>query len=213
MSARQLRKILAAASAIALAVAPAAQACTGIKLTNADGTIVHGRTVEFGIPLEIDMVVVPRGYDFVGSTPLGDGKKWTSKYGASGAILFGNLAIMDGLNEKGLAVGTFYFPTEAEYTPTTAAQPGESMSAVDFANWLLTQFATVSMRCAQRSKAARRSSRRRCCPAGRRRCSRSTGSSTTRAARALVIEPLGGKLVLTTTRSASSPTRPPSTGT
>jgi choloylglycine hydrolase len=138
-----LFRAVALATATAFLAATPAAACTGIKLTNADGSIVHGRTVEFGIPLEIDMVVVPRGYDFVGQTPLGDGKKWTSKYGATGGILFGNLAIMDGLNEKGLAVGTFFFPTEAEYTPTTPANQASSMSAADFANWLLTQFASV----------------------------------------------------------------------
>ena len=103
----------------------------------------HGRTVEFGIPLEFDLAVVPRGYSFVGQTPLGDGKKWSSKYGAVGVIVFGNLGIMDGINEKGLAIGAFYFPTEAEYTKTTAANQAQSMSAVDFSNWVLTSFANV----------------------------------------------------------------------
>ena len=54
---------------------------------NADGTIVHGRTVEFGIPLDVDLVVVPRGYNFVGATPLGEGKKWTAKYAATGGMI------------------------------------------------------------------------------------------------------------------------------
>ena len=112
-------------------------------LKNADGTIVHGRTVEFGIPLAIDFAIVPRGYAFTGMTPLGEGKKWTAKYGALGAIVFGNLAIMDGLNEKGLAAGTFFFPTMAEYTETTAANQAKSMSSIDFSNWILTQFASV----------------------------------------------------------------------
>ena len=71
---------------------------------------------------------MPRGYDFTGLTPIGDGKKWTSKYGALGAIVFGNLGIMDGINEKGLAIGAFYFPTMAEYTPTTAENQAKSMS-------------------------------------------------------------------------------------
>jgi choloylglycine hydrolase len=104
---------------------------------------VSGRTVEFGIPLEMDIAVVPRGYDFVGQTPLGEGKAWTSKYGATGVIVFGNLGIMDGINEKGLAIGAFYFPTEAEYTPTTPDNQPRSMSAVDFSNWILTQFASI----------------------------------------------------------------------
>jgi choloylglycine hydrolase len=134
---------LAVVAMTAFVTATTADACTGIRLHNADGSFVHGRTVEFGIPLEMDFAVVPRGYDFVGQTPLGDGKKWSSKYGAAGVIVFGNLGIMDGLNEKGLAVGAFYFPTEAEYTKTTTANQAQSMSAVDFSNWMLTQFASV----------------------------------------------------------------------
>jgi choloylglycine hydrolase len=120
-----------------------ASACTGILLRNADGTIVHGRTVEFGIPMVIDYAVVPRGYAFTGLTPMGDGKKWTSKYGMLGAIVFGNLGVMDGINEKGLAIGAFYFPTSAEYTPTTADNQAKSLSPIDFPNWILTSFANV----------------------------------------------------------------------
>ncbi len=138
-----LSRCLAATAIMALAATQTASACTGILLRNADGTIVHGRTVEFGIQLAVDFAVVPRGYSFTGMTPLGEGKKWTSKYGALGAIVFGNLGIMDGVNEKGLAVGAFYFPTTAEYTPTTAENQAKSMSSIDFSNWILTQFASV----------------------------------------------------------------------
>lgn len=134
---------LAAAVVATFAAGETARACTGIMLKNTDGTTVHGRTVEFGIPLEMDYAVVPRGYQFVGQTPLGDGKTWTSKYGATGVIVFGNLGIMDGINEKGLSIGAFYFPTEAKYTPTTEANRAKSMSAVDFSNWILTSFANV----------------------------------------------------------------------
>jgi choloylglycine hydrolase len=134
---------IALAAMVTFAAAQSASACTGILLKNADGSIVHGRTVEFGLPLAIDFAVVPRGYNFTGLTPLGEGRKWTSKYGALGAIAFGNLGIMDGINEKGLAIGTFYFPTVAEYTPTTADNQGKSMSSIDFSNWILTSFADV----------------------------------------------------------------------
>lgn len=134
---------IAAAAAMTFTAATTADACTGILLKNADGTIVHGRTVEFGMPLEMDLVFVPRGYDFVGQTPLGAGKTWTSKYAATGGILFGNLAIMDGLNEKGLAVGAFFFPTFAEYTAPNSDNQSKSMSAADFSNWILTQFSSV----------------------------------------------------------------------
>ena len=134
---------IAVAAALVFVTAQSANACTGILLRNADGSIVHGRTVEFGIPLEITYAVVPRNYNFTGLTPLGDGKKWTTKYGVLGAIVFGNLGVMDGLNEKGLAIGAFYFPTMAEYTPTTPENQAKSMSSIDFSTWVLSQFATV----------------------------------------------------------------------
>lgn len=141
--ASKLFRGIAAVAAFAFVTAQSASACTGILLHNADGSIVHGRTVEFGIQLDITYAVLPRNYEFTGLTPLGDGKKWTTKYGVLGAIVFGNLGVMDGINEKGLAMGSFYFPTMAEYTPTTAENQSKSMSSIDFSTWLLTQFATV----------------------------------------------------------------------
>jgi choloylglycine hydrolase len=50
---------------------------------------------------------------------------------------------MDGLNDAGLAVGAFYFPTFAEYTPVTSGNQGKGVSPGGFPNWLLTQFASI----------------------------------------------------------------------
>jgi choloylglycine hydrolase len=86
---------------------------------------------------------VPRGYAFTGETPLGPGKTWTGKYAVVGGIAFNNLAIMDGMNEKGLAAGAFYFPTFAEYAETTPENRTVSMSMADFTNWVLTSFSSV----------------------------------------------------------------------
>jgi choloylglycine hydrolase len=191
-----LFRAIAAALVMSFAAAQTASACTGIMLRNADGSIVHGRTVEFGIPLAIDFAVGPGGYAFTGMTPLGEGKKWTAKYGALGAIVFGNLGIMDGVNEKGLAIGAFYFPTMAEYTPTTADNQAKSMSSIDFSNWVLTSFATVD-----EVRAAVESGEVVVAP------TLLPGWPPTvqpfhwivydKSGKALVIEPLGGKLVVT----------------
>jgi choloylglycine hydrolase len=139
-----LKRAAALATAACFAAATSASACTGIMLKTADGSFVHGRTVEFGIFIESQVVMVPRGYAFTGETPLGPGKQWSAKYAAVGVIGFDNLAIMDGLNEKGLAIGTFYFPTFASYTPTTPENRAASLSMVDFSNWVLTSFASVA---------------------------------------------------------------------
>ena len=76
---------------------------------------MSGRTLEFGIFFETSVIVVPRGYSFTGQTTLGDGKKWKAKYASIGIIIADNERILDGLNEKGLSVGSFYFPGFAKY--------------------------------------------------------------------------------------------------
>ena len=120
-----------------------AQGCTGIKLTAKDGSTVHGRTFEFGIKVDTSIAVVPRGYAFSGTTPSGKGLTYTAKYGAVGAICFDHIAMMDGMNETGLSVGTFYLPGYAKYTPTTSDNQPYSLSPVEFPNWILTQFASL----------------------------------------------------------------------
>lgn len=118
-------------------------ACTGIQLKAADGSFVPGRTVEFGIEIPLSAVVVPRNSPFTGTTPQGHGLSYKTKYGAVGVITYTDLAIVDGLNEKGLSVGTFYFPGFAKYTTITEKNQSKALSPVEFPNWILTQFATV----------------------------------------------------------------------
>ncbi len=120
-----------------------ADACTGIKLTAKDGTVINGRTLEFGIIVDITAAILPRNYAFKGTTQNGPGLSYTSKYAAVGAFAFGNPSLMDGLNEKGLAVGTFYFPTFAKYAELTPENQSKAISQFEFPNWILTQFATI----------------------------------------------------------------------
>ena len=60
-----------------------------------------------------------------------------------GAVAFTDAKLLDGLNEQGLAVGAFYFPGFAAYTPVTEANQTKGLSPGDFPNWLLTQFLSV----------------------------------------------------------------------
>ncbi len=126
-----------------IACSTQAEACTGIRLQAKDGNIVHGRTLEFGIKLPLSIAYIPAGENFTATTPSGNGLTYTAKYAAVGAIAYDKLQLLDGINEKGLAVGTFYFPGFAEYTPTTAENQAKSLSPVDFPNWLLTQFSSL----------------------------------------------------------------------
>jgi choloylglycine hydrolase len=136
--------LVVAAAVLAAASQPSAEACTGIRLKNSDGSFVHGRTVEFGIPIEMDIAYVPAGQSFTGTTPLGEGLAWEAKHAAIGLVCFGNPGIMDGLNDQGLAAAAFYFPTFASYAETTEENRARSLSPVDFSNWILTNFADVA---------------------------------------------------------------------
>lgn len=118
-------------------------ACTGIQLHPKDGSHVHGRTLEFGVYIDTDVIMVPRGYKFQGKTPSGPGKSYTAKYASLGIMAYTDVNILDGINEKGLAVGAFYFPTFASYTTVTKENQSKGLSPADFSNWILTQFSTV----------------------------------------------------------------------
>jgi len=119
------------------------EACTGIKLVAKDGSLVHGRTLEFGIKVDCDLVVIPRGYEFKGTTPQGPGLSYKAKYASVGAIAFNKPAVLDGLNEKGLAIGTFYFQDFAGYADITPENQSKALSPIEFSNWILTQFSTI----------------------------------------------------------------------
>ena len=135
--------VMSVACTLMLISYPVANACTGIQLQTEDGTFVSGRTLEFGISFDISVIVVPRNYEFVGQTSLGDGKKWKAKYASVGVMLADNEIILDGINEKGLSVGNFYFPGFAGYSVTTAENRVISMSSSDITQWIVSQFDTV----------------------------------------------------------------------
>lgn len=118
-------------------------ACTGLLLEAADHSTVNGRTLEFGMPLDLSIAVIPRNIPFVGKTPMGPGMKYTSKYATTGAYCFNDVVLMDGINEKGLVVGAFYFPGYVSYAAVTKDNQASALSPADFPHWLLTQFATL----------------------------------------------------------------------
>ena len=132
------------AVAISLLLGNAAQACTGIRLIAEDGTVIHARTMEFANDIHSDVIMVPRGYTRVGTTPDGkEGLKWKAKYASVGANGVGLPVLFDGSNEKGVAAGTFYFPTSAGYMPYTAADAGKTIAQWEVGSWILENFASV----------------------------------------------------------------------
>jgi choloylglycine hydrolase len=139
-----LRKITSAALAGAVALAPVAQACTGIELTAKDGGVVAARTLEFGIDPKSEVMVVPAGTAITGTLPDGGkGISYVTKYGVVGANGFGQPVILDGINEAGLYVGLFYFPGYASYADATKDNASRAMGPHEYGIWLLGNFASV----------------------------------------------------------------------
>jgi len=140
-----LRSLLVGIACVMLLVSqPSAEACTGIRLTAQDGSVIHARTLEFAVDLKSDVIVVPRGYSRIGTTPDGkNGLKWKSKYASVGANGVGMPVSFDGFNEKGLAIGLFYFPGTAKYMDYTAADAGKTVAPWEMGSWMLENFATV----------------------------------------------------------------------
>ncbi len=131
------------AASLALATGPAF-ACTGISLKAEDGAAIRARTLEFGFPLQSNVVVVPAGKAFAGALPDGGkGLTYTTHYGIVGANAFGQTMIIDGLNDQGLSIGLFYFPGYAQYAEATKDNASRALAPQDFGMWVLGNFATV----------------------------------------------------------------------
>jgi choloylglycine hydrolase len=125
-------------------VATPSVACTGLRLVAQDGGVVVGRTMEFGFDVESDAVVVPAGTELSSSLPdKVRGMRYTSRYGMVGANVLGMSVIADGVNEKGLYVGAFYFPGYAGYSTPDPAHYSRSLAPEDYGTWLLASFASV----------------------------------------------------------------------
>lgn len=114
--------------------------CTSFRIQAEDGTVVVGRSNEFGIDAQSQIVFEPSGKKFSSTTPEGGvGLEWTSNYAFLGINGLGlKECFGDGMNEAGLSVEALYF-TEGEYEP-----PGErNISSNDLVTWLLGNFATI----------------------------------------------------------------------
>ena len=114
-------------------------ACTGITLTSGDGSYIVARTIEWGgSNLNSVYVVVPRGYVQQSYTPDGiDGLTFSARYGYVGVAVERREFVAEGVNEKGLSAGLFYFPGYGKYVDFVASQKSSSIADLQLVSWLL----------------------------------------------------------------------------
>lgn len=119
--------------------------CTGISLTAKDGSYVQARTIE-GSQMDLpgQYVIIPRGQLLQSFTPVdAGGMKFKAKYGVVGLAVVRQEFIAEGINEKGLSTGLFFFPHYGGYQKFDEAHREKTIGDLQLNQWMLSQFATV----------------------------------------------------------------------
>lgn len=122
-----------------------AGACTGITLKSKDGATVAARTIEWAESVMNTMyVVVPRNEVLQSLTPSGmDGVKFRVRYGFVGLAVEQKEFMVEGLNEKGLSAGLFYFPNYGKYQAYEASDKGRCLADFQVVPYVLSTCSTV----------------------------------------------------------------------
>ena len=117
--------------------------CTDFQIKAADGTVIIGRSMEFALDLQSRVIASPRGKEFTGESPDGQqGLSWKSRYGFVGLDAFGLGKVIDGINEKGLAVEGLWL-AESEYRQVPPGEEGRALAVEDVGDWILSSFSGV----------------------------------------------------------------------
>jgi len=130
---------------LSLSFAARLEACSVLRVTAQDGTIISARTMEFGSDLKPDIVVIPRGREFISPDPAGQpGLKWKNKYGYVAVDAFGDTtAAVEGLNETGLAFSALWYEEDTQYQKILAGESGRALAHALVGSWVLGNFSTV----------------------------------------------------------------------
>lgn len=119
-------------------------ACTNISIKANDGSVVIGRTLEFGPSLDSEIITSPKGRKFSNKTL--DGKQsmsWAAKYGYVYLNFFHYDHAVDGMNNKGLSMGLLYLPGYTDYPQLDENKLEKSIPYYQLGDWILSQFETT----------------------------------------------------------------------
>ena len=120
-------------------------ACTGITLKSKDGATIAARTIEWAESVMNTLyVVVPRNQPLQSLTPSGmDGVKFTAKHGYIGLAVEQKEFMVEGINEKGLSAGLFYFPNYGKYQPYEEIHKDKCLADFQVVSFVLSQCSTI----------------------------------------------------------------------
>jgi penicillin V acylase-like amidase (Ntn superfamily) len=124
---------------VALAAAPAAEACTRAVYLGTDDIVVTGRSMDWAEDMRSNLWVYPRGIKRDGAAGP-DSPTWVSKYGSLTVSGY-DVGTADGMNEAGLVANLLYL-AESDYESGDSSKPPMSISL--WAQYALDNFATVA---------------------------------------------------------------------
>jgi penicillin V acylase-like amidase (Ntn superfamily) len=117
------------------------QACTRAVYLGPEGTIITVRSMDWFNDIGTNLWAFPRGMKRDGAAGA-NSIQWTSKYGSVGAAGF-DVAIADGMNEKGLVANLLYL-AESEYVKPTSNDPRKPLALSAWTQYVLDNYATVA---------------------------------------------------------------------
>lgn len=131
---------------LGLSIQMPANACTGITLKSKDGMTVAARTIEWAESVMNNLyVVVPRNQELQSLTPSGmDGVRFKSKYGFVGLAVEQKEFMVEGVNEKGLSAGLFYFPNYGKYQPFDQMEKDKSLADFQVVSYVLAKCSSIN---------------------------------------------------------------------
>ncbi|XP_027053848.1 uncharacterized protein LOC113680992 [Pocillopora damicornis] len=126
----------------------ATHACTEIRVTAEDKTVVVGRSMEFMIDLVSHIVVEPKDYPHSAKLPKtcsrsSSAMTWTNSYKIAYLDAWDSPVGADGQNDAGLSVGALLFPSFSKYQTVPKSKCGLAISNLEFTVWILGNFATI----------------------------------------------------------------------
>ena len=119
--------------------------CTGIVIKTKNGVTIPARTMEFGFDIRSNLLVIPKGtkISFLSSVADKTGYQTTAKYGFAGMNAVEKEIVVDGINEAGLYLGSFYFSGFSSFEKLSDENQSRAVSSEEMGNYVLSQFATV----------------------------------------------------------------------
>ena len=124
-----------------------ALACTAINVEAKDGSVVAGRTMEWALDMEWQMVYLPKGSEYNLTAPLASGLKplaVRNKYAVFGVgTALEDNALLEGQNSAGLGLSGNFLPGFTHYQ-TVSKQDTHYLSVISLAKLILGNYASVA---------------------------------------------------------------------